>query len=42
MARPLMTKTLHVGNLGHEISADRLREVFGADGREVQGVKLAT
>ena len=37
-----MTKTLYVGNLGHEISADRLREVFGADGREVQDVKLAT
>ncbi len=37
-----MTKTLYVGNLAPEISEDRLRELFAADGREVQAVKLKT
>ena len=37
-----MTKTLYVGNLPHEATADSLRELFATDGREVQCVKLAT
>ena len=37
-----MSKTLYVGNLPREATADRLRELFATDGREVKGVKLAT
>ena len=37
-----MTKTLYVGNLPREATADRLRELFATEGREVKGVKLAT
>ena len=37
-----MSKTLYVGNLPPEATADRLRELFATDGREVKGVKLAT
>ena len=37
-----MSKTLYVSNLSPEATADRLRELFATDGREVEGVKLAT
>lgn len=37
-----MSKTLYIGNLPREATADTLRELFTAEGREVASVKLAT
>lgn len=37
-----MTKTVYVGNLAPETSAESLRALFAAKGHEVQAVKLAT
>lgn len=37
-----MSKTLYVGNLPREATADSLRELFASDDREVESVKIAT
>ena len=37
-----MSKTIYVGNLAREATADGLRALFATDGREVESIKLPT